>query len=171
MLVNSKKMQEEHMIDKFFKIIQKYNYLRHCDLDVLNIACNKIKPLPFDYCCLNEIFDNNNIKCTRNYSWLSLSYTDDQLIKSKTTAKIVHFADTKVWNFLRTDIPDYYWNFLKISPFFDQSNHYSHVTITGYISYILQCIGSRILPLKHKVRKHKNEYYQIFKRELDSFLF
>lgn len=123
MLINADKMRKDQMIKKFYMVAKAHKDLRHKDLDILNIACNKIKPLPLDYCYFQELFDVDDVKYAFNYRWLKSVYSDKELTLPKITSKIIHFPNTKIWAFKRNRIPDYYWYFLEDSPFFNPDNH------------------------------------------------
>ena len=118
MLINSQKMRQEKIVEKLFEIGRSRSDFRHYDLDILNMGCNKIKPLPLDYCYFQELFDADDVSLAPNYPWLSVFYSNEALTIPKKTSKIIHFPGSKIWKLGREYIPEYYWNFLKKSPFF-----------------------------------------------------
>lgn len=123
MLINAKKWREEKLFYKLIDNIKFYKKrLRFFDLDLLNITCNCIKKIPFDYCVLENIYHSKNIKKAKEYPWLSKYYSDKELISAKTKPKIIHYAgsDIKIWKRKPYQIPTYYWNYIKKSPFYNK---------------------------------------------------
>lgn len=145
MLINSQKMRQEKIVEKLFEIGRSRNDFRHYDLDILNMGCNKIKPLPLDYCYFQELFDADDVRFAPNYSWLSSIYSDEALTIPKKTAKIIHFPNSKIWKLERKYIPEYYWNFLKKSPFF----HDRICNENCIVNYITNSIKRFLLILRY----------------------
>lgn len=121
MLINAKKMREEGMTAKFFDVIREYNTeLKFFDLDVLNLACDKIGEISFDYCVLENIYENNDISTAPEYPWLNKVYGHQALQNAKSDPAIIHYAgkDIKIWLRELDVIPQYYLGYIKNSPFF-----------------------------------------------------
>ena len=118
MLVNAKQWREKKMLNRFLKII-KSEQLKFFDLDVLNLAADKIMDIPFNYCVLENIYDFNEIEKTHEYPWLVRAQTREALIDGKKNPIIVHYASDrmKIWKRNKEDIPSYYWNYIEKSPF------------------------------------------------------
>ena len=158
-----KKMRDNNMLQVFTKTAFKYKELLHPDLDILNICCNKIKPIPLDYCHFNELYSASDITRTSCYSWLKNYYSKRELLNVRTSASIIHFPDSPVWKFCKQEIPDYYWNFLVKSPFFNEKDH--EVAFYEYFLFVLCCIGIHILPIK-KWRKKLRRLRRVFLQRL-----
>lgn len=127
MVINSKKMRQEHMTKTFFDIIRRFGArLKMFDLDVLNLACPQIKAVPFDYCVLENIYDSDNIQQANEYPWLSKVYQDDELIRAKNNPAIIHYAgrSVKIWKRSYGQIPSYYWKYIESSLFYKKENYF-----------------------------------------------
>lgn len=119
MLINTAKMRENNMTQKFFNVIRKYGKrLSYFDLDVLNLACDKIGDIPFEYCVLENIYDTKDITSVSEYLWLSKSYSHDELENAKKDPAIIHYAGKtiKIWRRKKKDIPEYYLFYMNNSP-------------------------------------------------------
>lgn len=130
MIVNAKKWREEHKLDDFFQIIKSYNkQLKMFDLDVLNLACNKIKAISFQYCVLENIFDNEDISKAPEYIWLVNVYGKDKLEFAKQNPIIIHYAGKpiKIWKRNIKEIPDYYFSYINRSPFYNPNMYFPSI--------------------------------------------
>ena len=126
--MNSAKMRQDKMIDKMINNVKKFgDRLKFFDLDLLNITCNKISAIPFEYCVLENIYDEENIKNAPEYPWLKKVYSDEILLKAKKNPKIIHYAgkNPKIWLRKTKDIPKYYLKFIKESPFYNEDEFYA----------------------------------------------
>lgn len=127
MLINAKKMRQMNMTIKFFDIIKKYyKKLVMFDLEILNLACNKIKALPFEYCVLENIFDVDNAQEAPEYPFLSEIYTDDELLKAKKNPAIIHYTgkNVRIWNRRYKSIPLNYRLYIINSPFYNRYKYF-----------------------------------------------
>lgn len=109
MVMNCKKMRENHFVERVFETIKKYyNELRFFDLDVFNITCQNIKNLPFRYVFLQSFYYNEDIKKANEYEFVSKVYSDEEILKEKENVVIVHYAGKpgKPWRFKKVP-PDY----------------------------------------------------------------
>lgn len=157
MIINSKKMREDKIVNKIFDNIKLFDSrLRFFDLDLLNITCNKICALPFDYCVLENIYDNRDITKAKEYIWLSNVYSKENLETSKKNAAIIHYAgkDIKIWNRSYKNIPRYYWNYIKSSPFYEKEKYCS--SLKQKIKYLYYFICSRLAFSKNVRHKYRN---------------
>lgn len=162
MLINSKKMREDHMAAKFFETIRTYDTrLKMFDLDVLNISCDKIGEIPFEYCVLENIYDNEDIGKAKEYIWLEKIHGRKTLQNAKDSPIIIHHAGgwPKIWNRKHKVIPQYYWDYLEKSPFYDKLKYFpSSLTC---IKKTLYKVLSRIIPIK-KLRHHCRTKYRAY---------
>lgn len=120
MLINAAKMRTEKMTAKFFEIIRTFNdRLKMFDLDVLNLACDKIASIPFEYCVLENIYDADDISAASEYSWLESVYGHKALTAAKADPTIIHYAGKwpKIWWRQYSEIPEYYKKQIMKCPF------------------------------------------------------
>lgn len=130
MVINAQKMRQDNMKAKFFETIKIFgSRLKFFDLDVLNLACDKIKSVPFEYCVLENIFDAEDIKKTKDYGWLCGFYSEQELQKAKKNPTIIHYAGQriKIWNREYSKIPPYYWEYIKFSPFYNHNKYFPNL--------------------------------------------
>lgn len=92
-LYNSKRFREEKILDKLFENIKKYkNKLKAYDLDLINVTCQNILPLSLKYCVLQGFFYNNDYTKTKEYKYLKLVYSNEEIKNAKNNTTIVHYA-------------------------------------------------------------------------------
>ena len=109
MLINTGKMRYEKTSEKLFEAARKFApELRFYDLDVLNIVCESIKPIPFKYVTLETIYEYENMEQAPEYEFLREIYSDEELREAKNNPAIIHYAGPlgKPWR--RKKMPDYY---------------------------------------------------------------
>lgn len=148
MIINSKKMREKDMTNKFLKTIEKFGTrLKMFELDVLNLACEKIGKIPFNYCVLENLY-HDDIKKAPEYLWLCSVYTDEELNNAKQNPIIVHYAGglMKIWLRKYKDIPAYYWRYIENSPFYDKDMYF--LSIKSRLKYILLVAMSKLYFIK-----------------------
>ena len=122
MIANLSLWREKNMLQRFEDIIKNYsNKLKMFDLDILNLAADNIKEIPFEYCVLENIYDASDITTALEYPWLSKAQSKEKLLKAKENPAIIHYAGqlVKIWLREKHNIPKYYWNYIISSPFFD----------------------------------------------------
>ncbi len=154
MLINAAKMRTEKMTAKFFEIIRTFNdRLKMFDLDVLNLACDKIASIPFEYCVLENIYDADDISAASEYSWLESVYGHKALEAAKADPAIIHYAGKwpKIWRRQYSEIPEYYRKYIFKSPFRIKLKKLKQII------YLIMSIIAR-----DKVERHK--FKQLFKR-------
>lgn len=143
MLVNAKQWREKRMLDRFLKIIKDYgSKLRMFDLDVLNLAADKIMDIPFNYCVLENVYHFEDIEKAPEYPWLSEAQPKSVLKEAKAHPLIIHYAggiNGKIWKCPKTKIPDYYWRYIVTSPFYDK-NYYEFSINDAIVYFILKTV-------------------------------
>ena len=142
MLINAKKWRNANIFNKFIDNIKVFkDRLRFFDLDLLNITCNDIKSIPFNYCVLENIYHSKNITKAKEYPWLTKVYSHDELIQAKNNPVIIHYAgkNPKIWKRNKYNMPRYYWKYIKSSIFY-HSNKYKPI-IKFLIIDILAKVG------------------------------
>ncbi len=127
MVYNVRRWMERDMTNRCFEVIEKYGErLTFCDLDVLNLVSRDIGRVPLKYCVLESIADLPKAEDAAEYGWLSRVYAPSEIASVRESPVIVHYAgiNPKVWNRRREDIPDYYWEYIKGSPFFKRDFYF-----------------------------------------------
>jgi len=117
MLMNTGKMRYEKTSDKLFDTARKFaDRLQFYELDVLNIACDNIKPVPFKYVTLETIYEYEKLEQSPEYEFLKEIYSDGELLDAKNNPAIIHYAGPlgKPWR--RKKMPDYYKNTVNSLP-------------------------------------------------------
>lgn len=157
MVINAVKWRKENKIDKFFATISKFgNRLKFFDLDILNLSCDKIAPIPFEYCVLENIYANEDITKAKEYPWLKNVYAHEILEKAKKNPVIIHYAgkSPKIWLRSYDDIPQYYWHYIEQSPFYNPELY--HPNWFTYIKNFILWILIKICPVKKWRKRLKN---------------
>lgn len=131
MVANTKLWREKNMLNRFLNTIRQYGkQLKMFDLDVLNLASDKIKAIPFEYCVLENIYDNDEIQKAPEYPWLSNVYSDNILENAKRNPIIIHYAGApiKIWKRSFELMPKYYQDYVKQSPFYDEKYYFPNMS-------------------------------------------
>ena len=162
MLVNCKKMREDDFVSKMFDTIEKFaKRLDMFDLEVLNLSTEKISAIPFEYCTLENIYNEKDIKKAPEYLWLSKVYPEEILLEAKKNPKIIHYAgkNPKIWKRKTDDIPGYYFEYIKKSPFYE--NEYYYPTLKMIMKKVMYKILAKL--------SFKKEIRHIYKEKLNDF--
>jgi UDP-glucose:(galactosyl)LPS alpha-1,2-glucosyltransferase len=90
---NLEKMRKENIVQKFFDTIKTIDK-RLCffDLDVLNIALDNIKPLPFTYGTFQSVMCNEDVTKAAEYGFLKGIYSVEDLENARKDVVFVHYA-------------------------------------------------------------------------------
>lgn len=164
MIINARQWRDENRIKTFFDIINKFGArLKFFDLDVLNLGAGKIAPVPFEYCVLERIYDNDDIKNAPEYPWLARAHSHAVLVHAKENPMIIHYAGgwPKIWMRKYNDIPKYYWEYIKKSPFYN--NEFYFPGIKTRLNIIAIRILKRICPVKkwrQQLKQKRTKYEQ-----------
>lgn len=127
MVINAKKWRDENRLNGFFDTIKTFgNRLKFFDLDILNLTCDKIADVPFEYCVLENIYDANNIEDAPEYPWLSRVHSHDKLMRAKGNPIIIHYAGgwPKIWLRSPDKIARNYWEYIVRSPFYNREYYF-----------------------------------------------
>ena len=163
MLINAKKWRKENLFDKLIKNIDIFSdRLKFFDLDLLNITCNDIKSIPFNYCVLENIYHSKNITKAKEYTWLTKVYSHDELIQAKNNPAIIHYAgkNPKIWKRNKYNIPRYYWKYIIESQFYIKENYtlsFKYFWVFSMLFIISKFSFSK--SKKREYRKKLNELY------------
>lgn len=117
LLMDLDKMHREELTAKLFDTAKSFGErLRMFDLDALNLTCDHILPLPFEYCVLETVYESQSVKDAPEFSWLSDYYSVDDLERAKINPIIIHYAGPlgKPWR--RVGQPSYYKQALERVP-------------------------------------------------------
>ena len=109
LLMDLDKMRQEELTEKVLSTARSFGErLKMFDLDALNLACNNILSLSFQYCVLETVYEAQSVKDAPEYIWLSDYYSIKDLEGAKTNPKIIHYAGPlgKPWR--RANQPSYY---------------------------------------------------------------
>ncbi len=127
MVINAQQWREKQILQRFMDVIAKYNnQLKMFDLETLNLAANKIIPVSFEYCVLENIYDDDDITKSPEYPWLSQVHSHDTLMHAKQNPVIIHYAGKwpKIWLRKHDEIPPYYWQYIQNSPFYNREFYF-----------------------------------------------
>ncbi len=93
-----------------------HDKLKFYDLDLMNATFQKIYPLDLAYCVLEPLYEFDNMRDCRDYTYLSGVYTDEELAAAKQNPAIIHYAGQlgKPWH--RKVYPKYYKRCLDTLP-------------------------------------------------------
>lgn len=116
-ILNSKKIREDNIIEQFKKLAKK-NF-RFQDLDVLNIVCqNRVTYLKPEF-CVTTYFSEFSIK---NRTILRQYWTDNDIALALQNG-IVHYNGQKPWKGFCVNF-DIWWEYYRKSPFFDEKFYF-----------------------------------------------
>lgn len=117
MLINCKRCRDEKFFIKCMETAFDFrDRLKFFDLDVLNIASDKIAPMPLKYCTLEALYALENIEDCRDLKYLKKVYSAAELAEAKNAPAIIHYAGQlgKPWH--RKNPPSYYGEILNSLP-------------------------------------------------------
>ena len=157
LLINAKQWREKNMLSRFFDTIGKYNTkLKMFDLEVLNLAVDKIAPIPFNYCVLENLYVAEDFHTAPEYPWLSHVYSDKKLQNAIDHPVIIHYAGpaVKIWNRSFNEIPGYYWKYLEKSPFYNHDYYFPGINTRIKMSILWLLI--KITPIKKWRKRMRN---------------
>jgi len=117
LLMDLGKMRQEGLAERLLNTAKSYGKrLKMFDLDALNLTCNHILSLPFEYCVLETVYEAQSAESVPEFSWLSDYYSINDLESAKINTKIIHYAGPlgKPWR--RANQPSYYKQALQRVP-------------------------------------------------------
>ena len=156
MVIDTKLWRQKKMWDRFMEIIKMYGEkLKFFDLDILNLAADKIYPVPFEYCVLENIYDD--MENAPEYPWLERAQGKEALIKAQKNPIIIHYAgrNPKVWKRKKDEIPAYYWSYIEKSPFYDKEYYFPSWRTKAKLTFIWLIV--KICPVKSWRKKLKEK--------------
>lgn len=117
LIINSKKMREDGIVDKFRKHVdKKYKFQ---DMDIINIVCKgKIKYLSPSFCYTTYISDF----AVNNREALTAFWSEEEIQEAQDRG-IVHYNGQKPWKGACINF-DIWWEYYRKSPFFDARYYY-----------------------------------------------
>lgn len=117
LIINSKKIREDGIVDKFrLHIDKKYKFQ---DMDIINIVCKgKIKYLSPSFCYTTYISDF----AVNNREALTAVWSEEEIQEAQDRG-IVHYNGQKPWKGACINF-DIWWEYYRKSPFFDARFYY-----------------------------------------------
>ncbi len=158
MIADTKQWREKNMLSRFLQIIRDFGpRLKMFDLDVLNLAADKIAAVPFEYCVLEEIWNHPDITNAMEYPWLANAHGHNALVKAKANPKIIHYAGlpVKIWLRPLTEISGEYLHYMIGSPIFDGRAYWPSFWRRVYS--ILLWLIIKVMPIKSVRHKLKDK--------------
>lgn len=112
LVMNLKELRKDRMVGRFLELMQQN--MPSQDQDIINHACyGKIAFLPFKYNVMTKLADI----CIEDYKGC---YAESELKEAWNRPCIIHYADpNKPWNSGKCVFMDYWWNFFRKSPLYD----------------------------------------------------
>ena len=122
-IYNTKKMNKDNICEKFKMTINTYKDKldgRLTDLIILNMCSRLIYRIPFNYCVLESLLLNENVKDISEYNWLSHLYSKKDLESFRKEPSIIHYSGhgehrEKPWS--RLSPPEDYKKLIYSSPY------------------------------------------------------
>ena len=133
MVANLERWRATGFLARCERVVSEYgSRLTMCDLDVLNIAAEKIAPLPLAFCVLERLKFGADMTKAREYAPLRSVYTDDELRDACRHPAILHFAGptVKVWLRAPWRMPACYREAMLRSPFGGQIREWTWIIRT-----------------------------------------
>lgn len=119
MVVDAGKWRDGGFVERFREVARKYGErLTMQDLDVLNLACDSIGRIPYDYCVFESIRHSRELEDAKEYRFLRNVYKDEELQSARDNPVVVHYCgiNPKVWLRSNREIPAEYLEFWNRSP-------------------------------------------------------
>ncbi|WP_428928737.1 glycosyltransferase family 8 protein [Marinibacterium sp. SX1] len=109
MVMNLERMRQRGAVGRYFDVIEEMgDRLKFFDLDILNIATDRIRRLPFDYVVLEDVYETEDITASRDWAYLQSVYTLADLEAAREDPAILHYAGRRGKPWQRRVVPAYY---------------------------------------------------------------
>lgn len=109
MVMNLARMREVGAVKRYFDVIETVgDRLKFFDLDILNIASDGIRRVPFDYVVLEDVLEVEDVTQSGDWPYLKSVYSAEDLIAARNDPAIVHFAGRRGKPWQRQTVPAYY---------------------------------------------------------------
>lgn len=109
MVMNLPLMREKGSVPRYFELIGELgDRLKFFDLDLVNIATEKVLPLPFGTMVLEDVFEADDVTQSVEWPCLKSVYTAAELEAARDDPAIVHFAGRRGKPWQRRVVPAYY---------------------------------------------------------------
>ena len=158
-IFNNKLINKENIVDKMFENMQLFEKrLKMFDLEILNLSCDKIKPLDIKYCVFENLY-YQDFHQAPEYKFLKNVFSDNDLSLAIKHPAIIHYAGSivKMWRKINPQ-PDY-MAFIRQSPYYGEFARQKLYKIFLRLFNPLWWLLGRILPSK-KYRKQFRKIYQ-----------
>jgi lipopolysaccharide biosynthesis glycosyltransferase len=117
MVMNLARMRDDNLVARFLEVIAAFrDRLKFFDLDVLNLSCDAILPLPFEYVTLEDVYESDDVTRSGDYPFLATIYTVGELERAKRTPAIIHYAGRRGKPWQRRDVPAYFQHYVDRLP-------------------------------------------------------
>ncbi len=120
MVANTKAWRERRLKERFVEAIRAFGArLTMNDLDVLNLATDRMAAVPLAYCVFESIREGRSPCSAKEYAFLKNVYSDAELEAAKAHPLIVHYCgiNPKVWRRSVLEMPAEYRRYWDTSPF------------------------------------------------------
>ncbi len=109
MVMNLALMRQQGAVQRYVDTIRAFkDRLKFFDLDVLNLATDRILRLPFAYVTLEDIYEADDVSLSKDYEYLQSIYSVSDLEQARDTPAIIHYAGRRGKPWQRRAMPDYY---------------------------------------------------------------
>ncbi|MGV6847793.1 MAG: glycosyltransferase family 8 protein [Marinibacterium sp.] len=109
MVMNLDQMRRDGAVNRYIETIRTFGErLKFFDLDVLNIATDRIARLPFAYVTLEDVFEAEDVTKSQDYAYLRTVYSVGDLEAAREDPAIIHYAGRRGKPWQRQSMPDYY---------------------------------------------------------------
>lgn len=109
MVMNLQLMRCNHAVQRYFDSVERLgNRLKFFDLDLVNVATEKIAELPFDYVVLEDVYEAEKVEESKDFPYLNSVYSIEQLEAARQDPAIVHYAGSRGKPWQRQQVPRYY---------------------------------------------------------------
>lgn len=116
-LMNLKLMRKTGWTNRCLENLNVFrDKLKMFDLEIINLSAKKIKELPLRYVFLESLYDNEHIADAEEWAFLKRVYSEEYVRKEREQVAIIHYAGRKGKPWLRRNIPNYYFQYLKVLP-------------------------------------------------------
>ncbi len=109
MVMNLDRMRVLGAVERYFEVIETVGErLKFFDLDVLNIASDAIRRVPFDYVLLEDVYELDDVTAAQDWAYLKTVYSAAELEAARDDPAILHYAGRRGKPWQRQSVPAYY---------------------------------------------------------------
>lgn len=109
MVMNLARMRAIGAVQRYFDVIETVgDRLKFFDLDILNIASDAIRRVPFDYVVLEDVYEAEEVTQSGDWAYLRTVYSAAELEAARDDPAILHYAGRRGKPWQRRNVPVYY---------------------------------------------------------------